>query len=57
MLKKILRFILVSSEFAILGFFCVITYNNEMNQPKYVNVIHNNNLNKIANAVSLSSAA
>ena len=53
MLKKILRFILISSEFAILGFFCFTTYSNEISQLKYVNVIHNNNLNKIANSISL----
>ena len=53
MLRKIMNIILASSEIFLLGFFCFITYSDEMNQQKYVSVIHNNNLNKIATAVTL----
>ena len=42
-----------SSEIFILGFFVFITYSDEINQQKYVKVLHNNNLNKIAESVTL----
>ena len=53
MLKKIFRVMLIGGQLAIVGLFFVTGYKEEINVQKYVSVIHNDNLNKIATAVSL----
>lgn len=53
MLKKIFRFILLGSQIALVGLFFTVSYDKEMNEQKYVSVIHNENLHKIANALTL----
>lgn len=53
MLKKISRFMLVSSQIVLVLLFVAVTYNEEMNAQKYVSIIHNDNLNKIATSLTL----
>lgn len=53
MLKKIFRLILLSGQVAIVGLFFMVSYDKELNEKKYVSVIHNENLHKIANALTL----
>ena len=53
MLKKIFRFILLGSQFVVVFVFCLLSYDRENHEQKYVSVIHNENLHKIANALSL----
>lgn len=53
MLKKIFRLMLVGSQIGLVGLFVTMTFSEEMNAHKYVSIIHNENLNKIATAVTL----
>lgn len=53
MLKKIFRCILLGGQVAVVGLFFVVSYDKELNEKKYVSVIHNENLHKIANTLTL----
>lgn len=54
MLRKIFRFVLLGSQVALVGLFFTVSYDKQMNsEEKYVSVIHNDNLHKIANALTL----
>lgn len=45
--------IVLTSQLLLVGLFFVVNFNNEIHVEKYVSTIHNENLNKIATAVSL----
>ena len=53
MLKKIFRLMLIGSQIGLVGLFVTINYSEEIDTQKYVSIIHNENLNKIAKAVNL----
>ena len=53
MSRKVSNLIVVVSQLLIVGLFFVANFNDEIIVEKHVSTIHNDNLNKIANSVSL----
>ena len=53
MSRKVSNLIVIVSQLLIVGLFFVTSFNDEIIIEKHVSTIHNDNLNKIANSVSL----
>lgn len=53
MRKTVSNLIVIVSQLLIVGIFFVTVFNNDVRLEKHVSIIHNENLNKIANSVSL----
>lgn len=53
MKRKVSGLIVIVSQLLIVGLFFVTIFNNDIKVEKYVSIIHNDNLNKIATSVSL----
>ena len=53
MRRTVSNLLVIGSQLSILGLFFVTIFNNDVMVDKYVTTVHNGNLNKIANSVSL----
>ncbi|MBQ2872680.1 MAG: cell wall hydrolase [Bacilli bacterium] len=53
MRRKVSNLIVIASQLSIVGLFFVTIFSNDIKVQKYVNIIHNENLNKIATSVSI----
>jgi len=53
MRKTLASLMVIASQLLIVGLFCGTIFNNDVKIEKYVSIIHNENLNKIANSVSI----
>ena len=53
MSRKVSNLIVIASQLLIVGLFFVTSFNDDIIIEKHVSTIHNDNLNKIANSVSL----
>ena len=53
MRKTIAGLMIIASQLLIVGLFCGTIFNNDVKIEKHVSTIHNENLNKIANSVSI----
>ena len=51
MRKTLASLMVIASQLLIVGLFCGTIFNNDVKIEKYVSIIHNENLNKIANSV------
>ncbi len=53
MRNKVAGLVVIASQLLLVGFFCRVDLNNDVVVEKHVSTIHNENLNKIANSVSI----
>lgn len=53
MRRRVSSLIVIASQLLIVGLFFVIVFNNDIKVEKYVSIVHNENLDKIATSVSL----
>jgi len=53
MRRRVSNLMIIGTQLLIVGLFFATVFNNDVSFEKHVSTIHNENLNKIANSVSL----